>query len=171
VTKETYIRMMEALRKNTKLAKTITYTNKFITYLVFLMYPVLLLYLLITKSEWLFRAIVVPLDTFIILSVFRYLVNRPRPYEKFNTAPIINKDTKGKSFPSRHVFSAFVIAMTFYFTLPYLWVAVVLLVMSLAMAVIRVVSGVHFISDVLVGALVGIVGAIIGFAIINHFTN
>ena len=57
-------------------------------------------------------SIIVPLVGFVAVSVFRYIVNRPRPYEKFDMPPVIPKDTHGRSFPSRHVFSAFIIAFT-----------------------------------------------------------
>ena len=90
----------------------------------------------------------------------RYLINRKRPYEKFDVPPVIPKDTKGKSFPSRHVFSATVIAMTFLFMSPWMWLGVALLFVALLEGVVRVVSGVHYISDVIAGMVVGILAAL-----------
>lgn len=166
MTKETYIKMTEPFRRNARLAKSIHITNKIFTYCVFLLYPVLLGYLFLNNREALFGAIVIPMDSFIILSVFRYLFNRPRPYEKFDVEPVIKKDTKGKSFPSRHVFSAFVIAMTYLLCFPIYIVGIGLLVIATGLAIVRVVSGVHFISDVIAGAAFGIISAVIGFIII-----
>ena len=55
------------------------------------------------------RALLVPGISFGAVSLFRWAFRAPRPYEVFETTPVIKKNTKGKSFPSRHVFSIFVI--------------------------------------------------------------
>ena len=109
------------------------------------------------------RAIIVPLDCFIIVTAFRYMIGRKRPYEKFDVPPIIPKDTKGKSFPSRHVFSATMIAMTFLLHSPFFVLGVIFFIMSLLLAVVRVVSGVHYISDVVAGVVIAVVAAMIGY--------
>jgi len=162
--KETYIKMTAPFRNGSPAGRVINITNKIITGISFVVYPLLLIYLFATKNELLFRSIVVPLDSFIILSVFRYFINRKRPYEYFELAPAIAKDTKGKSFPSRHVFSAFVIAMTFLFVAP-VWMGIVLIVFAVFLGVVRVLTGVHFISDVIAGAICGIVAGLIGFLV------
>ena len=153
--RETYQKMTQPFRDNPKWAKSIHILNKLLTGLVFASYPVLLLYLLWNRSNALYMSIVVPLDGFLIVSAFRYLFNRRRPYERFDLAPVIPKDTKGKSFPSRHVFSAAVIAGTFLVQsepVLVLW-GMILMIAALLLGVIRVLSGVHYISDV-VAALV-----------------
>jgi membrane-associated phospholipid phosphatase len=114
-------------------------------------YLLLLAWLLWRRDARLFQTIAVPLDGFIAVSVLRRLINRPRPYEKFKTTPVIPKDTKGKSFPSRHVFSAAIIALSFFFV-PQVWgVGVFLLICAFLLALLRVLSGVHYPSDVLAG--------------------
>ena len=52
---------------------------------------------------------VVPAVSFLLVSAFRKHYNAKRPYELYGFVPLIKKETKGKSFPSRHVFSIFVI--------------------------------------------------------------
>ena len=47
---------------------------------------------------------------FAAVSFFRRRFNAPRPYECCSIAPLIARDGAGKSFPSRHAFSAFAIA-------------------------------------------------------------
>ena len=59
---------------------------------------VYVLYLCFTAGHMLALSIIVPLVGFIAVSVFRYIVNRPRPYEKFDMPPVISKDTHGRSF-------------------------------------------------------------------------
>lgn len=90
---------------------------------------------------------------FVAVSFFRKRFNAPRPYECCAIAPLIARDGAGKSFPSRHAFSAFAIAASWFAaSAP---VAVVLLVAAVVLAVCRVLGGVHFPRDVVVGALIG----------------
>lgn len=90
---------------------------------------------------------------FAAVSFFRRRFNAPRPYECCAIAPLIARDGAGKSFPSRHAFSAFAIAASWFAaSAP---VAVVLLVAAVVLAVCRVLGGVHFPRDVVVGALIG----------------
>lgn len=90
---------------------------------------------------------------FVAVSFFRRRFNAPRPYECCAIAPLIARDGAGKSFPSRHAFSAFAIAASWFVaSVP---VAVVLLVAAGALAVCRVLGGVHFPRDVVAGALIG----------------
>ncbi len=165
--KETYKKMTAPFRENTRAAKKLEIINKIATYTVFIAYPIFVLYLFFSASPSLACAIIAPLDGFIVVSVFRYLVNRPRPYEKFNLPPVIPKDTHGKSFPSRHVFSAFIIAFTMIICAPtvslFWFIGIILVIIAVVIAVVRVISGVHYISDV-IGAL--IFAIILLFAII-----
>lgn len=167
--KETYIKMTQPFRENPGLAKGIHIANKMCTLVMYVAYPLLLLYLFFAEERGYFsfwRALFVPAISFVGLSVVRAMINRPRPYEKFEVPPVIKKDTKGNSFPSRHVFSATMIAMTFLLMSPWSWLGVVFLCVSVLLAAVRVVSGVHFISDVLAGIAVAVVCAILGY---NYF--
>lgn len=164
--KDTYLKMTRPFRENAKLARSLHIINKIITYVMVVLYMGLLAYYACNQDERLIRAIIVPLDSFIIVTVFRYMLNRKRPYELFDIPPVIQKDTAGKSFPSRHVFSAFIIAMTYLCWSPLVWAGVVLLVLAAGMAVVRVVSGVHYISDVTAGAVCGIVAGVLGYVIL-----
>ena len=153
------------------MAKGIHIANKLCTGVMYLAYPVLLVYMYFNahriSSFFQFEKVLfVPAVSFVLLSIFRKLVNRPRPYEEFDVPPVIKKDTKGHSFPSRHVFSATMIAMTFLLHSPFFVLGVIFLVVSLLLAVVRVVSGVHYISDVVAGIVVAVVAAVIGFLLI-----
>ncbi len=102
-----------------------------------------------------------PAISFILLSFFRKAVNAPRPYELLDIDPIIKKNTKGNSFPSRHVFSVFVIAMSLYYVWPS--IGIVLMLIGIIISVIRVIGGVHFPRDVIAGAIMGVGSSIIGW--------
>ena len=159
--KETYIKMTQPFRDNPQMAKGIHIANQFCTRVMYVAYPILLMYLFLQKDARLFRAFLVPAVSFVLLSVVRRKINRPRPYETFEIPPIIKKDTKGHSFPSRHVFSAAMISMTFLLMSPWMWVGGLFLCITGMLAVVRVVSGVHYITDVLAGMGIAIVTAIV----------
>ncbi len=153
--------MTQPFRDQPKRAQSLHIANIILTGIVFVAYPILLIGLFGTRSDYLLRSILVPLDGFIVVSVFRYLVNRRRPYETFDLPPVIPKETSGKSFPSRHVFSAAIIAFTFLAIPQVMWIGIVLFVCAVLLAVIRVISGVHYISDVIAAGLIAAVIAIV----------
>lgn len=166
MTKETYEKITGALRNRAALSKGINLANKILTYMIFAAYPCLLVYLFLQNRGVLLKAVLVPAVSFVVLSIFRRLINAPRPYEVFGVPSVIPKKTKGKSFPSRHVFSVVIIGMAFLACFPYKTAAVFILAVGAAMGVIRVISGVHFPRDVITGALFGVLSGIIGFYII-----
>lgn len=166
MTKETYCKITRPFREHPGMAKGIHIANQVCTMTMYVAYPLFLLYMFWQKdSEWL-RAVCVPAISFLAVTVFRRWVNRPRPYEAFAMPPVIKKNTKGKSFPSRHVFSAMMIAMTFLCLSPWTWLGVVFLLVTLLLGAIRVLSGVHYPSDVLAGAVLGVLAAVVGYFII-----
>ena len=74
------------------------------------------------------------------------------------------KNKKGNSFPSRHAYSSFVIATLFFSQCTP--IAIMLLVFALGMCISRVLLGIHFIRDVMAGALIGVIAAIAGLFLI-----
>ena len=101
---------------------------------------------------------------FVALSLGRRAIDAPRPFEAYGLEPLIPKESRGEGFPSRHVFSIFVIGTSLAYLCPPL--GAVILALGVLLAAARVVSGVHFLRDVLVGAIIGILSAVIGFGII-----
>lgn len=168
MTKEKYIKMTQPFRDHPEMAKGIHMVNKACTMIMYVAYPILLVYLFFHKESSYFsfrHALFVPAISFLLLSVGRALINRPRPYEAFQVASVIKKDTKGKSFPSRHVFSAAIISMTFIFMSPWNWLGLIFLGVTILLALVRVISGVHYISDVVAGISCGIIAAILGYVV------
>ena len=131
--KETYKKMIQEVSETPFLLKGVVYSDKVLTKVSYALYPIFL----------------------------RYILCAPRPYEVFDTAPVIKKDTKGKSFPSRHVFSAFAVAASiFHFCRP---LGTALGILGLVLAAARVLGGVHFIKDVAAGCILGTVMTAAGF--------
>ena len=104
---------------------------------------------------------VVPAAAFVVGTALRAAINRPRPYTKYGFVPLFPKDKTGQSMPSRHCFSAAAIAGTAWYVLPPL--GAVLTVLGVLIAISRVVTGVHYVSDVLAGLAFGGVFAVLGW--------
>lgn len=164
MTKEQYIKITEPLRNDPEKTKRVVSMNQLLTSVVFMVYPLYMAVLYGEKDPKLLKVIFVPAISFVLVTAFRKIINAPRPYEKFEIPPVIEKDTKGKSFPSRHVFSVFIIAVTIFYSHP--GPGVVIGLIGVAMAVIRVLGGVHEVRDVVAGAVVGLVCGIVGFYIL-----
>ena len=86
------------------------------------------------------RSILVPGITFWVGTALRARLDRPRPYDQPGFTPLVQKDTHGRSFPSRHALSAAVLAMVWlYFSPAVGWCMIVI---ALLIAVVRVLTGV-----------------------------
>ena len=101
---------------------------------------------------------------FILVSIVRRMINAPRPYQLYDFYEVLPKGKQGRSFPSRHVFSAFVIAVIAFSVS--VWLSVALLLLGIVVSTSRVLLGIHFVRDVVAGALIGIVSAILGMVIL-----
>lgn len=148
-----YDKLSGPYRADARKAERLNKANRLITRACYILYPVMLVILALRRDDHLLRAFLVPCISFAAVSLFRKLCNAKRPYEIWGTAPLIPKDTKGNSFPSRHVFSIFIIAMTAgYVAGPA--AAIVLSLIGAFLAWIRVAAGVHFVRDVVAGAVI-----------------
>lgn len=128
---------------------------------VYLLYAGLLGYTALTRPALLPAAAGVPAGVFVLGTALRRLIDRPRPYEALDFAPLFPKDTRGQSFPSRHCFSAAGIAVAAWYVSPPL--AGVLALLALLIALTRVLCCVHYISDVAAGLAFGAAASWAGF--------
>ena len=103
----------------------------------------------------------IPASGFVILSFLRKKINAPRPYEVWEIIPLLDRDSPGQSMPSRHVFSATIISMACLHAS--LSVGVILLVLSAFLGLVRVLGGVHYLKDVVVGYICALVWGVIFF--------
>ena len=164
MTRETYRKMTGYFLQDEKKVRRIIRANRLLTGIVFVSYPLYLISLLLKRDTLLPQAVLVPAVSFVVVTLFRKIVNEPRPYEKYDLPPVIDKDTGGKSFPSRHVFSVFIIAMTIFYE--HSGAGVLLGIIGLLLGIVRVLVGVHEPKDIIVGALAGIVCGIVGYYVI-----
>ncbi len=100
-----------------------------------------------------------------LVGLFRRWRDEPRPYEVFDIKPLVpKKDLKrGRSFPSRHAFCAFLIA-TMYAIVFRSAGGMVPLLLAALLGCMRVLEGVHFPRDVVVGAVLGVVAGFVCIA-------
>ncbi len=151
---------MEYLRGNEKLTKLIRFLYTALPLIIVVVYPIIVILNGIRSIDHKFiLSIAVPAVTLLGVGVMRKLINKPRPYEKFSTSSLISKDKKGQSFPSNHAACSFVIAMAGFGVNPIL--GFVLLAIALLIALTRIFAGVHFVSDVIAGAAIGILMGVV----------
>ncbi len=91
----------------------------------------------------------------------KFLVRRRRPEGEWGG---IYRNTDPHSFPSGHAARAFLIAIVASALGP-AWLGILLWIWAPLVALARVAMGVHYVSDILAGALLGIVIALIGLQI------
>lgn len=159
-----YNRITYGIRRRPKGVQYLRAADHLLTGVIFLFYPLMLAALILCgihtgKSltaavQGILPLVLVPGISFAVLSVIRRGINEKRPYEDWPIEPLIPKNKKGSSMPSRHVFSAAIIAMCG------LRVNAVIggigLILTVLVAAIRVLGGVHYPKDVAVGYLVGV---------------
>ena len=97
---------------------------------------------------------------FFAVSAVRAYIDAPRPYEVYPIFSAPPKNKKGRSFPGRHAFSAFLVATLALPISPVL--AIIGLVLGLLLSVSRVLLGIHFVRDVVCGAILGVISGAVG---------
>ena len=137
--------------------------NRFMTVVMPMIYLTLLAiaYLQQGLGKQVLIYVFIPASGFVILSFLRKKINAPRPYEEWDIKPLLDRDSPGQSMPSRHVFSATIISMACLHAS--LIVGFILLILSVFLGLVRVLGGVHYPKDVLVGYACGLVWGVIFF--------
>ena len=103
----------------------------------------------------------IPASGFVILSFLRKKINALRPYEVWEIVPLLDRDSPGQSMPSRHVFSATIISMACLHAS--LTMGMICLTLSAFLGLVRVLGGVHYPKDVVVGYICGLVWGVLFF--------
>ena len=160
---EWYDKRKSSLLRQPQLLQLMRVFNRMMTVLMPLAYLTLLGASFISKGlgQELATYIMVPALGFILLTLVRKWINQPRPYETWGIVPLLEKDSSGNSMPSRHVFSATIISMAcLHANLP---AGLILLLLSALLGLVRVLGGVHYPKDVLVGYACGLIWGILFF--------
>lgn len=161
-----YKKITDYFDKHEKGKKLLIFLYKFLIVPFVLAYFFLLFNLITQKASYLdiAKLIIVPGTTFVVITILRLALDARRPYEIYDIKPIIDKKKKRQSMPSRHVLSATLISMCAFYMNIYLGIA--LIILTVIMAITRVLAGVHFIKDVVIAIIIGILSSYIGLWIL-----
>jgi membrane-associated phospholipid phosphatase len=157
-----YEKLTAGLRKRPRLVKALVFLDRALVYGFMAAYVVYLGFTLFSRPfEPLYVAnkVGLPALCFAAVTLLRLLIKRPRPYEKTGAGidAIAKKTATGNSMPSRHVASAFVIAMVL--IAEHTLIGGLALAAGTLLAVLRFFEGVHYPTDLLAG---GALGALFG---------
>lgn len=163
--KERYIKNKEWFNTHQTALKILKFLYKVLPMIMVIAMPVLIVCKALKGIDHdCFRMIYIPFLVLVEITILRKIFKRQRPYEKYNTEPVINRDGNGDSFPSRHTASAFIISMA---AIPVsVPVTILLLIISSIIGLTRILSGVHYISDVIAGAAISVLTGIVFFIIL-----
>lgn len=122
------------------------------------------------KKHW--RIVLVSLASaaisrFVLATLIRVLWFRPRPFVSLNFIPLINQSPAEASFPSGH--ASFYFALS---TVVFLYnkkIGIFFYISSFLIVLARVFIGIHWPSDILAGALIGILTGWIGYKISKKY--
>lgn len=164
MTKEFYDRIAKPYRERPALLKILKLLNYGIVAVTFVAYAILLIWKLFADKEMFLRSFLTPGISFFVVEILRRAIPAKRPYEALDISPLIPKNKSMNSFPSRHVYSIYVIAMCFFHC--FYPVGIFLSLLGVIMAYVRVVGGMHFPRDVFAGAAIGVLSGLIGLYLI-----
>ena len=175
MTPERYKKLTQWLETRPALRQSIILLNRWLPLVPFVCYPVLLVLLNLrwvgmlqagpgggglAFMQLIARAILVPGLALGLGTVARTRLDFPRPYEQPGFEPLVPKGTKGCSFPSRHALCATVLAMVWLYFYPA--VGAGMLVVAALICLLRVLTGAHYVRDVLAGAGLGLGFGLVG---------
>lgn len=170
---ETDIRILHALNNHrlSALDPLFVFLTNSAAYLAFGVPAIMLITALAKKNPPLSRnALLIlfsVLASALLANILKYSINLPRPYEIY---PFIEKLSVGgsPSFPSGHTADAFAFAFSLSLVYRKKYLAIPVFVWACLVGYSRMVLGVHFPSDVLAGAIIGIGCAFFCKRIVNH---
>lgn len=121
-----------------------------------------------TYAQKLFFITAISLSTNCII---KNLVKLPRPFTKKGITCVRPETATGYSFPSGHTqnFTTWSTAIAIKFKK--IWFTIIIGILIILIVFSRVYLGAHYISDVLVGAILGVLFAIIGDVLYNKIEN
>lgn len=106
----------------------------------------------------------VMLIPWLIIITLSLIIRRKRPFRAEHHKPLIHMPVETPSFPSAHATLAFSLATVFVHN-PVLFSFAILIAIAVALG--RVAVGVHYLSDIIAGAIVGLLVSSILFMILN----
>lgn len=159
INRKNYEKTMQFFSHNKYCRLILKIIYKYLPMLIFIGYPILITYVFFAERNEFLKVTLAPFGVFVFVTTLRKLINEQRPYEKYDISSVFNKKTQGQSMPSRHTASAFIIAMTFLYI--NFFVGITALAIAVLIGLSRILAGVHFVRDVLVGAGIAVIAGIV----------
>ena len=161
-----YVKMTKNLKAKPGLLKFCTMANKFGPWVYGVLYGLFVLSLLPVSMMAAVRVLLVPLGSYFLVQLVNMMLDYPRPYEKFNVKPALPPDKEGgHSIPCKQAYWYTMIGLVFTIILvfPFKIIGIVLLAGAAGLCAIRVIGGLHFTRDVVIGVVLAVVFAYVGF--------
>ena len=155
-----YEKLLAWCRSTPQKEKILTRLCQYSPVSVIIIYAVMILYLIFKQDSRLRIVVLIPFIDLVIITLLRKILKKPRPQEIYPIKPLISHHL-GDSCPSRHTASAFIIAFSCFYIYPP--IGVLCFIIALYVTISRIIAGVHFIRDVLIGAIISIVIGYLGF--------
>lgn len=143
---------------------------KYLGYILVL--AIIIFFLINFKKHWLvlFEAIIAASFTrFVLVEIIRGAWFKLRPFAQFNFIPLIHQNAGESSFPSGH--ASFYFALSTIIFLYNKKAGILFYAASFLIAISRVFVGVHWPSDILAGAIIGVITALIINFIYKKYEN
>ena len=155
MSKQFYINLNRSICSDKTKRQLVMVLNELVTYLIALIYFICLITLIVHHEfRQLFLAVLTPVAGFVVARFLRVILRHPRPYQVMRIRPLDREKKTSAAFPSCHVASAFVIGTTL-LALSFTVAGILVLILGVVLAVLRVMSGGHYIKDVISGAVLG----------------
>ena len=165
--------MFEKINGLVYVSKALDYIGMFLAdFYQYIIGAIIIVLLLWKKNRIMVLSAVISvfLSRLVITEIIKIIVQRARPYMVLETAKkIITENTDFKSMPSGHAAIFFALAMAIYFFNKKL--GIFLFASAILISLARIFCGVHWPSDILVGAIIGIASGIIVDKVIKLSKN
>ena len=149
-----YLELSQLLQDHPRYRQMLSMISHYSTYSVMIVYPLVLLYLLMTHSPQFLFVMIRPLVAFVLVTVFRKIINRPRPYDVYDLQ-VVEDHKHGESFPSRHSVSALIIALVCFKVNA--GIGIIMSIMAVIVMVTRLLGCLHFVSDIVAAIIFAVV--------------
>ena len=148
-----YMSVYRFVQRHTALHRPIKFINAVSPQIMMVLFYGLMPILVLMRDVRVIAFAACPLIELVLVTKFRDKIDRPRPFDVLDVTPL-EQHSSGHSFPSLHCSSSFVITASLFYIHPIL--GVIGLIVSIFVAVSRLLSGVHYPSDILAGIIIGL---------------
>lgn len=115
------------------------------------------------NSDWLKMCLTAFAIELICYKLIKHFTTRRRPYQRYQAVEKLVEPIDTYSFPSGHTAAATVAAMIFSYA--FFWIIPIAVIIVMLIGFSRIYLGVHYLSDVIIGFLLGQISFWIGYGI------